>query len=289
MRGRIGLLAHEPLLYRELSAAREPALPRPPARGRGRAGGGAAGCASLSERGAGSRCGRSRAGWSSGWRSRGRCCTNPSCCCSTSPTRTSTRRRSSWSGPLIGPESRAHAGALQPRPGRRRWRRPTWCSGCAPAAGAAGTGGLGLGGGARGAVPVSAHREATSPRGPRPTSRSPPAAAWRARRDAPGADAVVPAVRLWSAVGALLRKELLVELRTLESVPGMSLFAVTTFVVFHFALNRASVEGDLAAGRAVGDAAVRRDARGQPPVRGRRRGGRLRRLPAGARRPHARC
>jgi heme exporter protein B len=49
-------------------------------------------------------------------------------------------------------------------------------------------------------------------------------------------------------VGALLRKELLVEVRTLESVPGMSLFAVTTFVVFHFALNRNVVEGDLAAG-----------------------------------------
>jgi heme exporter protein B len=50
------------------------------------------------------------------------------------------------------------------------------------------------------------------------------------------------------ALWALLRKELLVELRTLESVPGMSLFAVTTFVVFHFALNRNSVDGDLAAG-----------------------------------------
>lgn len=49
-------------------------------------------------------------------------------------------------------------------------------------------------------------------------------------------------------IGALLRKELLVELRTLESVPAMSLFAVTTFVVFHFALNRSSIEGDLAAG-----------------------------------------
>ena len=49
-------------------------------------------------------------------------------------------------------------------------------------------------------------------------------------------------------VGALLRKELLVELRTLESVPGMSLFAVSTFVVFHFALNRNSIEGDTAAG-----------------------------------------
>jgi heme exporter protein B len=49
-------------------------------------------------------------------------------------------------------------------------------------------------------------------------------------------------------VGALLHKELLVELRTLQSVPGMSLFAVSTFVVFHFALNRNSVEGDLASG-----------------------------------------
>jgi heme exporter protein B len=58
----------------------------------------------------------------------------------------------------------------------------------------------------------------------------------------------VQAVGLWRTVGALLRKELLVELRTLESVPGMSLFAVTTFVIFHFALNRGSVEGDLAAG-----------------------------------------
>jgi heme exporter protein B len=49
-------------------------------------------------------------------------------------------------------------------------------------------------------------------------------------------------------VAALLRKELLVELRTLESVPGMSLFAVTVFVVFHFALNRTGVNGDEAAG-----------------------------------------
>jgi len=55
-------------------------------------------------------------------------------------------------------------------------------------------------------------------------------------------------VGLRTTIAALLRKELLVELRTLESVPAMSLFAVTTFVVFHFALNRGSVEGDLAAG-----------------------------------------
>jgi heme exporter protein B len=54
--------------------------------------------------------------------------------------------------------------------------------------------------------------------------------------------------RLGATVAALLRKELLVELRTLESVPGMSLFALSTFVVFHFALNQASVSGQQAAG-----------------------------------------
>jgi heme exporter protein B len=49
-------------------------------------------------------------------------------------------------------------------------------------------------------------------------------------------------------VGALLRKEFLVELRTFESVPGMSLFALSTFVVFHFALDQANVSGHEAAG-----------------------------------------
>ena len=63
-----------------------------------------------------------------------------------------------------------------------------------------------------------------------------------------GDRAEVAAVPLWPVVGAVLRKELRVELRTLESVPGMSLFALSTFVVFHFALNRTSVEGDLATG-----------------------------------------
>jgi heme exporter protein B len=58
----------------------------------------------------------------------------------------------------------------------------------------------------------------------------------------------VQSIGLWATVRALLRKELLVELRTLESVPAMSLFALSTFVVFHFALNRNSVEGDLGAG-----------------------------------------
>jgi heme exporter protein B len=51
-----------------------------------------------------------------------------------------------------------------------------------------------------------------------------------------------------AAVGALLRKDLKAELRTLESIPAMTLFAVTTFVLFHFGLDRSSLEGDLAAG-----------------------------------------
>lgn len=51
-----------------------------------------------------------------------------------------------------------------------------------------------------------------------------------------------------TAFSALLRKELRLELRTLEAVPAMALFSVTTFVVFHFGLQRDAVEGTLAAG-----------------------------------------
>jgi heme exporter protein B len=47
---------------------------------------------------------------------------------------------------------------------------------------------------------------------------------------------------------AVLRKDLLLELRTFEAVPSMILFSVVTFVIFHFALNRATVAGQLAAG-----------------------------------------
>ncbi len=49
-------------------------------------------------------------------------------------------------------------------------------------------------------------------------------------------------------VGALLRKDLTTELRTFEAVPAMTLFTVTTFVLFHFGLDRNALEGDLAAG-----------------------------------------
>jgi heme exporter protein B len=51
-----------------------------------------------------------------------------------------------------------------------------------------------------------------------------------------------------AAVGALLRKDLRTELRTFESVPAMTLFTVTTFVLFHFGLDRDTLDGDLAAG-----------------------------------------
>ena len=46
----------------------------------------------------------------------------------------------------------------------------------------------------------------------------------------------------------LLRKELLLERKVPQLVPAMSLFSVTTFVVFHFALQQREVSGDLAAG-----------------------------------------
>jgi heme exporter protein B len=46
----------------------------------------------------------------------------------------------------------------------------------------------------------------------------------------------------------VLRKDLLLELRTFETVPAMALFSLSSFVIFHFALNRARVDGQLAAG-----------------------------------------
>ena len=46
----------------------------------------------------------------------------------------------------------------------------------------------------------------------------------------------------------ILRKDLTVELRTRESVPAMALFTVTVFVLFHFGLDRDTIEGDIASG-----------------------------------------
>ncbi len=47
---------------------------------------------------------------------------------------------------------------------------------------------------------------------------------------------------------AILRKDLLLELRTLETVPSMALLSIVTFVIFHFGLNRDTLGGQLAAG-----------------------------------------
>jgi heme exporter protein B len=46
----------------------------------------------------------------------------------------------------------------------------------------------------------------------------------------------------------ILRKDLLIELRTKESVPAMTLFTITVYVLFHFGLDRDSLDGDLASG-----------------------------------------
>ena len=46
----------------------------------------------------------------------------------------------------------------------------------------------------------------------------------------------------------VLRKDLRLELRTWETLPAMVLFALVTFVIFHFGLNRTTISGQLAAG-----------------------------------------
>ena len=50
------------------------------------------------------------------------------------------------------------------------------------------------------------------------------------------------------AVAAIVRKDVRLELRTGEAVPAMLLFTLSTYVLFHFGLDRDELEGDLAAG-----------------------------------------
>ena len=45
----------------------------------------------------------------------------------------------------------------------------------------------------------------------------------------------------------VLRKDLLLELRGFETLPAMVLFSIVTFVIFHFGLNRPTIDGQLAA------------------------------------------
>jgi heme exporter protein B len=58
--------------------------------------------------------------------------------------------------------------------------------------------------------------------------------------------------RSFATARVVLAKDLLLELRTLETLPAMVLFSITTFVIFHFALDRATVSGQLAAGILTG-------------------------------------
>ena len=50
------------------------------------------------------------------------------------------------------------------------------------------------------------------------------------------------------AAAAILRKDLTIELRAKETVPAMALFTLTVFVLFHFGLDRDSLDGELASG-----------------------------------------
>jgi heme exporter protein B len=50
------------------------------------------------------------------------------------------------------------------------------------------------------------------------------------------------------AARAILAKDLRLELRAKESVPAMTLFSLTAYVLFHFGLDRDSLDGELASG-----------------------------------------
>ena len=50
------------------------------------------------------------------------------------------------------------------------------------------------------------------------------------------------------AARAILAKDLRLELRTKESVPAMVLFTLTVYVLFHFGLDRDTLDGSLASG-----------------------------------------
>jgi heme exporter protein B len=64
----------------------------------------------------------------------------------------------------------------------------------------------------------------------------------------PQARALARRPRALGAFRAILAKDLRVELRTLQSVPAMALFAITTFVLFRYGLDRTTLSGSLAAG-----------------------------------------
>lgn len=57
-----------------------------------------------------------------------------------------------------------------------------------------------------------------------------------------------PGPSLFTATMAILRKDLRLELRTFETLTATLIFTTVTFIVFHFALDRDELFGDLAAG-----------------------------------------
>ena len=96
VRARLGLLGHEPLLYRDLSG-RENLRYQARLRGIGAGRVEEVLAAVQMERRGRSRCACSAAAWCSGSRSAAPCCMTPSCCCSTSRGRISIRARASSS------------------------------------------------------------------------------------------------------------------------------------------------------------------------------------------------
>ena len=85
-----------------------------------------------------------------------------------------------------------------------------------------------------------------------------------------------PRPRPARVIATILAKDLRVELRTLQSVPAMVLFATTIFVIFRFGLDRDAARRQPRRRRPAGHDPVRGAARDQPPLRRRARAGRLR-------------
>ena len=78
------------------------------------------------------------------------------------------------------------------------------------------------------------------------------------------------------AAGTILRKDLLLELRTKEAVPAMTLFTITVYVLFHFGLDRnaaapaftGEIGADSSTADAVGEAPDEQAAAGADKAKG---------------------
>ncbi len=64
----------------------------------------------------------------------------------------------------------------------------------------------------------------------------------------PASGGVLSPTPTWLAAQVILVKDLRTELRTLRSLAAMALFAVTTFIIFRFGLDRTQLSGSLASG-----------------------------------------